>query len=60
MGLALDEPKSDDEEVSRDGISFLFSPSVRQIVGDFGDVLVEYSRYLQGLQVTFSGGGGRC
>jgi hypothetical protein len=42
MGLALDEPKADDERIEVGGFSFIIAPEVRDTIRSYGNLSIDY------------------
>jgi Fe-S cluster assembly iron-binding protein IscA len=42
MGLALDEPKTNDEKVDADGLSFIATGEVAETIRSYGGVSIDY------------------
>ena len=42
MGLALDEPKTNDERIDADGLTFVATGEVADILRSFGGVSIDY------------------
>ena len=59
MGLALDEPKADDERIEAEGFSFLVASEVADLIRSFGSLLIDYKDrpWAKGFQLSFSGKG---
>lgn len=52
MALALDESKDDDETHEVDGIKFLVSPNVNQVLQTYGGVNISFADYPWGGQLV--------
>lgn len=61
MGMALDEPKDDDETVEQGGMTFVMAPDVVGIARQSGGVSIDYvdDGYRKGYMVKM-GAGGDC
>jgi len=59
MGLALDEPKADDERFEAQGFSFIVASEVADVIRSFGSLLIDYQDRLwaKGFQLSFPGRG---
>ena len=59
MGLALDEPKADDERIEAEGFSFLVASEVADLIRSFGSLLIDYKDrpWAKGFQLSFPGKG---
>ena len=59
MGLALDEPKADDERFESEGFSFIADSEVADIIRSYGKLLIDYKDRLwaKGFQLSFPGKG---
>ena len=55
MGLALDEPKKDDEEVWKDGVCFLLGQEIRGWLHANRQLNVEYNRIWRSFSVYIGG-----
>jgi hypothetical protein len=58
MGLALDEPRTNDEKVETDGLSFLLSTDVADMIRSYGSLSIDYRDrpfFLKGFQLSFAG-----
>ena len=58
MGLALDEPKTDDEKVEAEGLSFVLAPPVADAIGAHGGLSIDYRDrpfFLKGFQFSLAG-----
>jgi Fe-S cluster assembly iron-binding protein IscA len=42
MGLALDEPKTNDERIDADGLTFVATGEVAEVLRSFGGVSIDY------------------
>ncbi len=59
MGLALDEPKANDEIVEVEGFSIFLASEVAEIIRSYGKLLIDYKDRLwaKGFQLSFPGKG---
>ncbi len=59
MGLALDEPKENDEKMEAQGVSFVMASDVADMIRSYGSLLIDYKEYLwmKGFQLSLPGGG---
>jgi len=57
MGLALDEPKADDERFEAQGFSFIAALEVADVIRSFGSLLIDYQDrfWAKGFQLSFPG-----
>ena len=58
MGLALDEPKTGDEEVKSEGLSFLLSTDVAETIKSYGGLAIDYLDrpfFLKGFKLSLTG-----
>jgi hypothetical protein len=58
MGLALDEPKTDDEKFEVKGLSFVMAKDVTETVKSYGNVTIDYQDrpfFMKGFQVGLTG-----
>jgi len=57
MGLALDEPKVNDEKIEVEGFSFILASEVADIIRSFGSLLIDYKDrpWAKGFQLSFPG-----
>ncbi len=57
MGLALDEPKADDERFEAEGFSFVAASEVAGIIRSYGKLLIDYKDrpWAKGFQLSFPG-----
>lgn len=55
MGLALDEPKANDEKIEAEGFSFIMSSEVADTIRSYGNLLVDYMEHpwLKEFQLSF-------
>jgi hypothetical protein len=42
MGLALDEPKANDEKIEAEGFSFIMASDVADTIRSYGNLLIDY------------------
>jgi hypothetical protein len=57
MGLALDEPKADDEKIKVNGLSFVIAKDVTEAVQVYGDVSIDYQDrpfFMKGFRLSFA------
>ncbi len=54
MGLALDEPRTSDEKIDADGISFVATKEVAKTIRSSGGVSIDYidSRFAKGFRLN--------
>jgi Fe-S cluster assembly iron-binding protein IscA len=59
MGLALDEPKANDEIIEGEGFSIIVASEVADIIRSYGKLLIDYKDQLwaKGFQLSFPGKG---
>ena len=59
MGLALDEPKANDEIIEGEGFSIIVASEVADIIRSYGKLLIDYKDHLwaKGFQLSFPGKG---
>jgi len=59
MGLALDEPKADDERFEAEGFSIIVASEVADIIRPYGRLLIDYKDrpWAKGFQLSFPGKG---
>jgi len=59
MGLALDEPKTNDEKIEVEGFSFIMASEVADTIRSYGNLLIDYTDHLwmKGFQLSFLGKG---
>jgi hypothetical protein len=57
MGLALDEPKENDERMQVEGFSFIMASEVADIIRSYGNLWIDYKEYpwIKGFQLSLSG-----
>ena len=57
MGLALDEPRADDERFESEGFSFIADSEVADMIRSYGKLLIDYKDRLwaKGFQLSFPG-----
>ncbi len=57
MGLALDEPRDNDERVEVEGFSFLMDSQVADMIRTYGKLSIDYSDHFwtKGFQLSLSG-----
>jgi len=57
MGLALDEPKADDERIEVGGFSFIIAPEVAITIRSYGNLSIDYMEHpwVKGFQLSFQG-----
>jgi Fe-S cluster assembly iron-binding protein IscA len=42
MGLALDEPNTNDEKIELEGFSFIIAPEVANTIRSYGNLFIDY------------------
>jgi len=59
MGLALDEPKTNDEKIEVEGFSFLMASEVVDTIQSYGNLFIDYFEHpwMKGFQLSFQGRG---
>jgi Fe-S cluster assembly iron-binding protein IscA len=59
MGLALDEPKANDERIEVEGFSFLMASEVADTIRSCGNLLIDYKDrpWAKGFQLSLPGKG---
>jgi hypothetical protein len=59
MGLALDEPKANDERIEVEGFSFIVASEVADLIRSYGKLLIDYKDrpWAKGFQLSFPGKG---
>ena len=59
MGLALDEPNTNDERIEVEGFSFIVDSEVSNILRSYGKLLIDYKDrpWAKGFQLSFPGKG---
>jgi len=57
MGLALDEPKTNDEIIKTEGLSIIMASEVADIIRSYGKLFIDYKDRLwaKGFQLSFPG-----
>jgi Fe-S cluster assembly iron-binding protein IscA len=57
MGLALDEPKADDERIEVGGFSFIIAPEAAKAIRSYGNLSIDYMEHpwMKGFQLSFLG-----
>ncbi len=57
MGLALDEPKANDEKIEAEGLSFIAEADVADIIRSSGGLSIDYSKswLRRGFQLSLMG-----
>ena len=57
MGLALDEPKANDEKIEAEGFFFIMSSEVADTIRSYGNLLIDYMEHpwVKEFQLSFSG-----
>jgi Fe-S cluster assembly iron-binding protein IscA len=57
MGLTLDEPKSNDEKIEVEGLSFIVASEVADVIQSYGNLLIDYQErfWAKGFQLSFAG-----
>lgn len=56
MGLALDEPKTNDKIINAEGFSIMVAAEVADMIRPLGNVLIDYKDHFweKGFRLTFS------
>jgi Fe-S cluster assembly iron-binding protein IscA len=59
MGLALDEPKANDERIEAEGLSFIVASEVAEIIRSCGNLFIDYKDrpWTRGFQLSLAGKG---
>jgi Fe-S cluster assembly iron-binding protein IscA len=59
MGLALDEPKTNDEKIEAEGFSFVIAPDVAETIRSYGNLFIDYTEHswMKGFQLSLLGKG---
>lgn len=59
MGMALDESKKEDKTYEKDGIKFILSPEISDIINSYGQLNIDYkeSFFTKGFRINFNGTG---
>lgn len=60
MGLALDEPKQDDEPHEAEGVTFLIPAEIKRWMSSGVDLHVDYNPYWSSFSVQLAGRYGSC
>jgi hypothetical protein len=58
MGLALDEPKASDEKVEAEGLSFVVSSEVGDMIRSYGSLSIDYMDrpfFMKGFKLSLQG-----
>jgi len=57
MGLALDEPKANDEKIEAEGFSFIMAYDVANTIRSYGNLLIDYMEHpwTKGFQLSLLG-----
>ena len=57
MGLALDEPKSTDQNIEVEGLSFIVTSDVADTIRSYGPLFIDYKNrpWKKGFQLTLQG-----
>jgi hypothetical protein len=57
MGLALDEPKANDEKIEAEGFPFIMTSEVADTIRSYGNLLIDYMEHpwMKGFQLSFLG-----
>jgi len=57
MGLALDEPKANDERIELEGFSFIMASEVADTIRSYGNLFIDYLEQPRekGFQLSFEG-----
>ena len=58
MGLVLDEPKTNDEKVEAEGLSFVLSSDVADTIKSYGSLSIDYRdspSFLKGFHLSLAG-----
>ena len=55
MGLALDEPKANDERIELEGFSFIMASEVADTIRSYGNLFIDYleQQREKGFQLSF-------
>ncbi len=59
MGLALDEPKATDENIEVEGLSFVITYEVADVIRSYGPLFIDYKSHpwAKGFQLILAGTG---
>lgn len=59
MGLALDEPKTNDKVIEAEGVPLIVDSEVEDIIRSYGKLMIDYKDrpWSKGFQLTFPGSG---
>jgi hypothetical protein len=57
MGLALDEPKANDEKIEVEGFSFIMASEVADTIRTYGNLFIDYMEqpWKEGFELSLSG-----
>ena len=57
MGLALDEPRANDERIDVEGFSFIMASEVADAIRSYGNLLIDYKEllWMKGFQLSLLG-----
>jgi hypothetical protein len=57
MGLALDEPNTNDEKIEVEGFSFIIAPEVSDTIRSYGSLFIDYTEHpwMKGFQLSLLG-----
>jgi hypothetical protein len=57
MGLALDEPNTNDEKIEVEGFSFVIAPEVADTIRSYGNLFIDYMEHpwMKGFQLSLLG-----
>ncbi len=57
MGLALDEPKTNDEKIQVEGFSFIMASEVADTIRSYGNLQIDYKDqlWMKGFQLSLGG-----
>lgn len=58
MGLALDEPRDNDEKVEAEGLSFVVSRDVAETIRSHGSLFIDYLErpsFMKGFRLSLTG-----
>jgi hypothetical protein len=58
MGLALDEPRKNDETMQAEGLSFVVAPDVAETIRSYGSLFIDYLErpfFMKGFRLSLTG-----
>ncbi len=57
MGLALDEPRANDEKIDVEGFSFVMASEVADTIRTYGNLFIDYKEqlWMKGFQLSLLG-----